>query len=112
MRWHLSEACLERWRSEGIGPNFMKLKGRVLYRQVVTCPVSADQELLEKKGFVVVARQAQNVLRRGHVSASARSPPTDCAAKASPSKFLELCGRALYRQVDIDISMRPNSQAA
>ena len=23
-RWHLSEACLERWRSEGIGPKFMK----------------------------------------------------------------------------------------
>ena len=33
-RWPLSEACLERWRSEGIGPKFMKLKGRVLYRQV------------------------------------------------------------------------------
>ena len=33
-RWHLSEACLERWRSEGIGPKFMKLKGRVRYRQV------------------------------------------------------------------------------
>lgn len=30
-RWHLSEACLERWRSEGIGPKFMKMKGRVLY---------------------------------------------------------------------------------
>ena len=27
-RWHLSAACLERWRSEGIGPKFMKLKGR------------------------------------------------------------------------------------
>ena len=26
-RWHLSEACLERWRSEGIGPKFMKMKG-------------------------------------------------------------------------------------
>ena len=33
-RWHLSEACLKRWRSEGIGPKFMKQKGRVLYRQV------------------------------------------------------------------------------
>lgn len=33
-RWHISEACLERWRSEGSGPKFMKLKGRVLYRQV------------------------------------------------------------------------------
>jgi hypothetical protein len=33
-RWHLSEACPERWRSEGIGPKFMRLKGRVLCRQV------------------------------------------------------------------------------
>ena len=29
-RGDLSEACLERWRSEGIGPKFMRLKGRVL----------------------------------------------------------------------------------
>jgi hypothetical protein len=33
-RWRRSEACLERWRSEGIGPKFLKLCGRVLYRQV------------------------------------------------------------------------------
>ncbi len=33
-RWHISEATLERWRSEGIGPKFLKLCGRVLYRQV------------------------------------------------------------------------------
>ena len=33
-RWRRSEACLERWRSEGIGPQFLKLSGRVLYRQV------------------------------------------------------------------------------
>lgn len=25
---------LERWRSEGIGPKFLKLYGRVIYRQV------------------------------------------------------------------------------
>lgn len=31
-RWGLSEASLERWRSEGIGPIFLKLQGRVLYR--------------------------------------------------------------------------------
>ena len=30
--WGLSEACLERWRCEGIGPVFLKLQGRVLYR--------------------------------------------------------------------------------
>lgn len=33
-RWGVSEACLERWRSEGIGPQFLKLRGRVMYRQV------------------------------------------------------------------------------
>lgn len=32
-RWGVSEASLERWRSEGIGPVFLKLQGRVLYRQ-------------------------------------------------------------------------------
>lgn len=31
-RWDISEASLERWRSEGIGPIFLKLQGRVLYR--------------------------------------------------------------------------------
>lgn len=33
-RWNVSEASLERWRSEGLGPRFLKLCGRVLYRQV------------------------------------------------------------------------------
>ena len=33
-RWNVSEATLERWRSEGIGPRFLKLQGRVLYRLV------------------------------------------------------------------------------
>lgn len=32
-RWGISEASLERWRSEGIGPVFMKIQGRVLYRE-------------------------------------------------------------------------------
>lgn len=31
-RWNISEATLERWRTEGIGPVFLKLQGRVLYR--------------------------------------------------------------------------------
>jgi predicted DNA-binding transcriptional regulator AlpA len=40
-RWDISEATLERWRSEGIGPKFLKLGGRVLYRQ-------ADIEVYEE----------------------------------------------------------------
>lgn len=31
-RWDVSEATLERWRTAGIGPVFLKLQGRVLYR--------------------------------------------------------------------------------
>ncbi len=31
-RWDLSEATLERWRAEGIGPVFLKLQGQVRYR--------------------------------------------------------------------------------
>lgn len=31
-RWGISEASLERWRTEGIGPLYLKLQGRVLYR--------------------------------------------------------------------------------
>ena len=38
-RWHLSEASLERWRSEGIGPKFMKLKG------VCTVPAGRHRSL-------------------------------------------------------------------
>ena len=33
-RWRRSEACLERWRCEGISPKFMKLTGRVVYQMV------------------------------------------------------------------------------
>jgi predicted site-specific integrase-resolvase len=31
-RWDVSEATLERWQTEGIGPMFLKFRGRVLYR--------------------------------------------------------------------------------
>jgi hypothetical protein len=31
-RWGLATATLERWRCEGIGPVFIKLHGRVIYR--------------------------------------------------------------------------------
>ena len=33
-RWGVSEATLERWRSEGIGPQYLKLGGRVMYREI------------------------------------------------------------------------------
>ena len=33
-RWDISEETMKSWRSEGIGPKFLKRCGRVLYRQV------------------------------------------------------------------------------
>ena len=33
-RWRMSEATLERWRSDRIGPVFLKIRGRVLYRHI------------------------------------------------------------------------------
>ncbi|MFX1761432.1 hypothetical protein PWP93_02320 [Paraburkholderia sp. A1RI-2L] len=33
-RWGVAEATLERWRSEGDGPKYLKLRGRVAYRLV------------------------------------------------------------------------------
>ena len=33
-RWRICEATLERWRSDRIGPVFLKIRGRVLYRHV------------------------------------------------------------------------------
>ena len=33
MQMGVSEATLERWRSEGIGPRYLKLQGRVMYRE-------------------------------------------------------------------------------
>jgi hypothetical protein len=33
-RWRMSEATFERWRSDRVGPVFLKIRGRVLYRHV------------------------------------------------------------------------------
>jgi len=41
-RWLMSESSLERWRSEGFGPRYLKLRGRVLYR-------IADIEVFEEE---------------------------------------------------------------
>lgn len=33
-RWDISQATLERWRSEGMGPPYLKLAGAVRYRLI------------------------------------------------------------------------------
>jgi predicted site-specific integrase-resolvase len=51
-RWAVSEATLERWRSVGIGPMFLKLSGQVRYRM-------ADVETFEES---CLARSTKSVL--------------------------------------------------
>lgn len=56
VRWRISEASLERWRCEGIGPKFLKLYGRVLYRQV---DIEAYEESCLATSIKTVTRGAQ-----------------------------------------------------
>ncbi len=56
-RWNISEASLERWRSEGIGPKFLKICGRVLYRQI-------DIEAYEESCLSVSTNQRVDRLSR------------------------------------------------
>lgn len=60
-RWSISEATLERWRSEGIGPKFLT--------------ISPGAKL------------------------DSRRPPAGGAPRMA---HINLCGRVLYRQVDIE----------
>lgn len=52
IRWTVSEATLERWRSVGVGPVFLKLSGQVRYRV-------ADIEAFEES---CLARSTKSVL--------------------------------------------------
>ena len=37
-RWDVSTHTLRRWRTTGIGPTFLKLKGTVVYREAILRP--------------------------------------------------------------------------
>jgi predicted DNA-binding transcriptional regulator AlpA len=47
-RWQISEATLERWRSQRMGPQFLRLGGQVRYRLVDV--ESYERERLEVFG--------------------------------------------------------------
>ena len=53
-RWQVSEASLERWRSEKLGPDYLKLHGRVLYRQ-------QDIEAFESRCLIPMLPQIDGV---------------------------------------------------
>ena len=58
-RWNISLRTLERWRSIGEGPAFLKLGGRVLYRRE---DIEAFEEAQLRRSKVV----AQAVERHAH----------------------------------------------
>lgn len=63
-RWSLAEATLERWRSIGIGPHYVKLMSRVRYRL-------SDVEALEAAGLTTPARPS----RTSHISVLPQQSP-------------------------------------
>jgi predicted site-specific integrase-resolvase len=50
--WQVSEATLERWRSEGVGPIYVKLGGQVRYRREDVLEYEASR--LRKSTFEAV----------------------------------------------------------
>jgi hypothetical protein len=62
-RWRMSEATLERWRSDRIGPVFLKIRGRVLYR------------LMDIEEFEVASLKGTFVEKRSQVAAMGSSGP-------------------------------------
>lgn len=62
-RWRMSEATLERWRSDRIGPVFLKIRGRVLYR------------LIDIEAFEVASLKGTFVEQRSQVAAMGSSGP-------------------------------------
>ena len=68
-RWRMSEATLERWRSDRIGPVFLKILGRVLYR------------LSDIEEFEVARLKGTFVEQRSQVAAMGSSGPEPMKAQ-------------------------------
>jgi hypothetical protein len=52
-RWRMSPRSLERWRGEGFGPAWIRLRGRVLYRieDVVAFERARIEGLADRRGM-------------------------------------------------------------
>lgn len=55
-RWNISHRTLERWRWTGEGPQFIKIGGRVVYRQEDVEAFEAEQT---RKSTAAIAPQAR-----------------------------------------------------
>lgn len=82
-RWNISHRTLERWRYTGQGPAFLKLGGRVLYRQ-------ADIEAFEQSQLSRTMAVSKAVERAAHDQRRRLTgvPPNHC-----PSSHRQASGR-------------------
>lgn len=53
-RWHITERTLERWRWMGVGPRYLKIGGKVLYRfsDILTHEQTCERNETKKHGGV------------------------------------------------------------
>ena len=61
VRWDVSERTLEGWRWRGVGPAFLKLGGRVVYRLEDVLAYEAEHLHLNTAGPVSSIRDAHHV---------------------------------------------------
>ena len=78
-RWRMSEATLERWRSDGKGPVFLKILGRVLYRLE---DIEAF-EVASLKGIFVEHCNGQNSVDSSSLELALARNDTQSPARAS-----------------------------
>ena len=80
-RWSLAEATLERWRSIGVGPHYVKLMSRVRYRL-------SDVEAFEAAGLTTPTRLS----RTSQISALVQQSPLAKKQQQNADVFAKALG--------------------
>ena len=80
-RWSLAEATLERWRSIGVGPHYVKLMSRVRYRL-------SDVEAFEAVGLTTPT----NPSRTSQISALVQQSPLAKKQQQNADVFAKALG--------------------
>lgn len=89
-RWSLAEATLERWRSIGVGPHYVKLMSRVRYRlsdveafeaaglTTPTCPSHTSHISVLPQQSPLAKKQQQNADVFAKALSSLQAPSNTC----------------------------------
>ena len=76
-RWNISHRTLERWRSIGHGPDYLKLGGRVLYRV-------SDVEAFEQEKLHSAIKVSNAVDRSGQAVCRLTGDPARAGGRSAP----------------------------